>query len=143
MPVFDPDAALDRLVTIAQSDTGQSARVANFLLAWWNAGDCGGFDITDLWNVDRAIAYDILAVTAMIAFRHEYPTAHGYGPPCERMVADWRPRLFDQPKGGRAWPTAPERGTMPPPLPFADACSGAPLGGAPGLPRGCGEGAGH
>ena len=61
MPVFDQDAAiaaLDRLVTIAQSDTGQSARVANFLLAWWNAGDCGGVDLTDLWNVDRAIADD-------------------------------------------------------------------------------------
>jgi hypothetical protein len=44
MPVFDAKdalAALDRLVAIAQSDTGQSRRVANFLLAWWNAGSCG------------------------------------------------------------------------------------------------------
>ncbi len=105
MPVFDQDAAIaarDRLVTIAQSDTGQSARVANFLLAWRNAGDCGGFDFTDLWNVDRAIADDILAVTRMIAIRHEYPSAYGYGPQCEQLVADWRPRLFERPEAGRA-----------------------------------------
>jgi len=143
MPGFDQDAALDRRVTIAQSDTGQSTRVANFLLAWWNAGDCGGFDFTDLWNVDRAIADDILTVTRMIAIRHEYPSAYGYGPQCERLVADWRPRLCERPAAGRAWPSAPEHGTMPPPLPFADVCFGAPLGGAPGLPRACGEGAGH
>ena len=29
--------ALGRLVAIAQRDTGQSRRVANFLLAWYNA----------------------------------------------------------------------------------------------------------
>jgi hypothetical protein len=70
MLVFDPDAALkafDRRVAIAQSDTGQSRRFANFLPAWWNAGDCGGFDLTDLWNVDRAIADDILTVARLIA----------------------------------------------------------------------------
>ena len=30
-------AALERLIAIAHSDTGQSRRVADFLLAWWNA----------------------------------------------------------------------------------------------------------
>ncbi len=105
MTVFDQDAAiaaLDRLVLIAQSDTGQSRRVANFLLAWWNAGDCGGFDLTDLWMLDRAIADDILAVARLISVRHEYPTAYGYGPQFEQLVADWRPRLFDRPEAGRA-----------------------------------------
>jgi hypothetical protein len=105
MPVFDDDdaiAALDRLVIIAQSDTGQSRRVANFLLAWWNAGDCGGFDLTDLWMVDRAIADDILTVARLISIRHEYPTVYGYGPQFEQLVADWRPRLFDRPEAGRA-----------------------------------------
>jgi len=105
MPVFDDDdaiAALDRLVIIAQSDTGQSRRVANFLLALWNAGDCGSFDLTDLWMVDRAIADDILTVARLISIRHEYPTAYGYGPQFEQLVADWRPRLFDRPEAGRA-----------------------------------------
>lgn len=105
MPVFDADdaiAALDRLEIIAQSDTGQSRRVANFLLAWWNAGDCGGFDLTDLWMVDRAIADDILTVARLISIRHEYPNAYGYGPQFEQLVTDWRPRLFDRPEAGRA-----------------------------------------
>ena len=104
MTVFDHDdalSALDRLVIIAQSDTGQARRVANFLLAWWNAGDCGGFDFTDLWNVDRAIADDILIVSRLIATRHEYPTTYGYGPQFERLVKDWRPQLFKPDEAGR------------------------------------------
>ena len=42
MPDTLPDAtkaALDRLIGIAQRDTGQSRKVANFLLAWWNANE--------------------------------------------------------------------------------------------------------
>jgi hypothetical protein len=96
MPVLDLEkslAALHRLVAIAQSDTGQSARVANFLLAWWNAADCGGFDPTDLWVLDRAIADDIFYVLQLIALRHEYPTGYGLGPQFEQLVRDWRPLL--------------------------------------------------
>lgn len=105
MPVFDQDAAiaaLDRLVVVAQSDTGQSRRVANFLLARWNAGDCGGFDLTDLWMLDRAIADDILTVARLMATRHDYPTATAYGPQFAQRVADWRPRLLAGPEAGRA-----------------------------------------
>ena len=47
-----PTAALDRLFAIAKSDTGQSARVANFLLAWWNGVDLGHFPIADLFGLD-------------------------------------------------------------------------------------------
>lgn len=90
-------AALDRLVEIARGDTGQCRRVANFLLAWWNAADCGGFDLTDLWNVDRAIADDILAVASLIARRHAYPDAFGYQAQFERLVALWRPQLAEPP----------------------------------------------
>ena len=146
MPVFDDDhaiAALGRRVIIAQSDTGQVRRVADFLAARWNADDGGRFDFRDLWMVDCAIADGILAVARLVSIRHEYPTAYGYGPHCERLLADWRPLLSDRPEAGRASLAAPERGTVPPSLPLADACSGARLGGTPPLPRGCGEGAGH
>jgi hypothetical protein len=105
MTVFDQDPALkalDRLVAIAQSDTGQSRRGANFLLEWWNAADCGSFDFTDLWMVDRAIADDILTVARLISLRHEYPTAYGLGPQFEQLVTDWRPQLLPGPKAGRA-----------------------------------------
>jgi hypothetical protein len=100
MPALDLDAALaalNRLVAIARSDTGQSHRVANFLLAWWNAGDCGGFDLTDLWMLDGAISEDILTVLRLIAVRHDYPTAYGLGPQFEQLVADWRPNRAQAP----------------------------------------------
>jgi hypothetical protein len=84
-------AALDRLVKHAQGDTGQSRRVANFLLAWWNASRDGGFDFTDLWNVDDAIADDMITVMRLIASARNYPDAYGYRAEFERLVEEWRP----------------------------------------------------
>lgn len=43
-------AALERLIRIAQGDTGQSRMTAEFLLSWWNAANCGGFDLTTMWE---------------------------------------------------------------------------------------------
>lgn len=82
--------ALERLVAIAKSDTGQSARVANFLLAWWNAGDNGGFDFTDLWNVDQAIVDDMQTVFGLIARMRAYPDAFGFEADMRQLVTDWR-----------------------------------------------------
>ena len=44
------EQAVDRLFEIASSDTGQSARVARFLMAWWNGTDLGDFPIADLFR---------------------------------------------------------------------------------------------
>jgi hypothetical protein len=84
-------AALDRLIGIAQRDTGQSRNVANFLLAWWNASECGGFDLTDLWGVDARIAADMVAVFAILPTFQHYPDALGYGAQFEALVRVWRP----------------------------------------------------
>jgi hypothetical protein len=89
-------AALERLIQVAQGDTGQSRIVANFLLAWWNAGECGGFDLTDVWAVDTAIAVDMLRVFALLAGSHRYPDAMGYGKHFEQIVRAWRPALTKQ-----------------------------------------------
>jgi hypothetical protein len=87
--------ALRRLIAVARQDTGQARRVANFLLAWWNAETCGGFDLTDLWNVDDAIAADMLTVFAMLARHRCYP--YEIDPSLrqdfEQLVVDWRPDL--------------------------------------------------
>jgi hypothetical protein len=88
-------AALARLVKIAQGDTGQSRRVADFLLAWWNAGSCGGFDLTNLWAVDGAIAEDMAAVVRLIGNVHRYPDSLGYGADFEKIVELWRPELTE------------------------------------------------
>lgn len=89
-------AALERPIEIAKGDTGQSRIVANFLLAWWNATDCGGFDLTDVWAVDMAIAVDMLRVFALLAGCPRYPDAMGYGERFERIVRAWRPALTDR-----------------------------------------------
>jgi hypothetical protein len=62
--------ALERLLRIARTDTGQARRVASFLLAWRNAEENGGWDPTDLWNVDAAIADDMLTVVRLIRYSH-------------------------------------------------------------------------
>ncbi|WP_175891670.1 DUF7673 family protein [Burkholderia cepacia] len=86
-------AALERLVAHAQDATHQSRRVADFLLAWWNAGECGAFDITTAWGVDDEIADDMVAVFRLAVHARSYPDTLGYGPQLEAIVKAWRPEL--------------------------------------------------
>ena len=79
--------ALDRLLRIARQDTGQARRVANFLLAWHNAEENGGWDPVDLWNVDAAIADDIQTVVRLIRESHRYPNDLGFS---DEIAAVWR-----------------------------------------------------
>lgn len=95
-PTDEELAALRALLSIAATDTGQARRVANFLLAWWNSVSCGGFDLTDLWAVDRVIADYMLTVVGMIARVHEYPDKLGFRAEFERVIADWRPHLLSE-----------------------------------------------
>ncbi len=71
-------AAQERLIEHAKRDTGQSQRVAQFLLAWWNASECGGFDLTHLWALDKDIAADIATVFGFIRTHNVYPDTLGY-----------------------------------------------------------------
>jgi hypothetical protein len=87
--------SLERLIAIAQSDTGQARRVADFLLAWWNAGSCGGFDFTDLWGIDRSIADDMVIVFGYVAHANAYPDALGLNAEFQSIVRAWRPELAD------------------------------------------------
>lgn len=84
--------ALDRLFALAASDTGQARRVANFLLAWWNARDNGGFDLTDLFGVDHAVAADMGLVFLYLGGHHGaiYPDQMGYKEQIVALVERWR-----------------------------------------------------
>ena len=86
-------AAFDRLLQVAESDTGQSRRCAAFLLAWWNARDCGGFDFTEMWNVDQSLADDMVTVFALVSRVSEYSDKDLYGARFENLVRRWRPEL--------------------------------------------------
>ena len=83
-------AALQRLIDIAQGDTGQGRRVADFLLAWWNSASCGGFDLTILWGVDSSIAQDMGTVFSGLARVHHYPDTLGYGESFQLIERNWR-----------------------------------------------------
>jgi hypothetical protein len=85
--------ALERLIRIAQGDSGQCRIVANFLLAWWNAAKYGGFDLTDVWAVDSKIAADMLAVFEQLLHCRHYPDSLGYGAEFETIVNRWRPQI--------------------------------------------------
>jgi hypothetical protein len=88
---LEEEAALNRLIAIAHNDTGQSRRVAGFLLAWWNADECGGFDLTDLWGVDTSITEDMVTVFGYIARVKSYPDTLGYAEQFQSIVSGWRP----------------------------------------------------
>ena len=85
--------ALDRLIDLARSDTGQARRVANFLLAWWSGEEHGHFPISDIFGLDRAIAADI---TAIIGFLGQQPCAiyandFGRREEIKDLIRLWRP----------------------------------------------------
>ena len=84
--------ALDRLIEIARSNTGQARRVANFLLAWWNGEDCGHFPIADLFGVDATIATHMTTIIGFLG-QHEgaiYPDAFGRKAEMIELVRRWR-----------------------------------------------------
>jgi UDP-N-acetylmuramoyl-L-alanyl-D-glutamate--2,6-diaminopimelate ligase len=91
-PLIAPEvrAAVDRLFDLASSDTGQAGRVANFLLAWHNGADWGGFDLADLFGVDRAIA---AGAAAVLVSRPEALPPAGYGGPPFALATPEDPAL--------------------------------------------------
>jgi hypothetical protein len=83
-------AALQRLCHIALRDTGQSRRVADFLLAWHNAEENGGWDPVDLWNVDAEIAEYMLTVLQFLCRVHRYPDDLGFQKEIAAVWEQWR-----------------------------------------------------
>jgi len=79
-----------RLMRIAMGDTGQCRRVADFLLAWHNAEENGGWDPTDLWNVDATIADDILTALLLLRMENRYPGDLGFQKEIDRIWELWR-----------------------------------------------------
>ncbi len=81
--------ALDRLIATTKSDSGQAAKAAKFLLAWWNSEEFGGFDPATLWSVDQEIAQDMLTCLEMMRRLGSYPDAVGYEEEFKGVVSRW------------------------------------------------------
>lgn len=90
--------ALETLLDTAERDTGGSAVCRNFLLAWWNAADLGGFDLTQAWGLDLKHSQALISVFTYIALNNEYPPRE-YAPRFEALAAQ---RLRAQEEKGRA-----------------------------------------
>ncbi|WP_144106631.1 hypothetical protein [Paraburkholderia sp. BCC1886] len=86
--------ALARLLLHAVGNTDQSRRVADFLLAWWNAGSCGSYDLTTAWGVDDEIMDDMCIVFRLASRSHTYPDTLGFSEQFEAVVREWRPELL-------------------------------------------------
>ncbi len=99
-PMIHPEVrqAVARLFDLAQSDTGQARRVADFLMAWWNATDLGGFDIADLFSLDRAVAADMATVFALLGSHPGaiYADAFDLEDPMKGLIALWRPDMITE-----------------------------------------------
>ncbi|MCK9549500.1 hypothetical protein [Aquamicrobium sp.] len=97
-PMIHPEVreAVDRLFDLARSDTGQARRVADFLFAWWNAASLGGFDIADLFSLDRAVAADMATVFAFLGKHPDaiYADAFGREDDMKALIALWRPHII-------------------------------------------------
>ena len=109
---FQPDsiaalAAVARLLAIAKTNSGQARRVADFLLAWHNAEENGGWDPVDLWQLDSGIAQDILLVTTFIAVERKYPDDLGFAPEIAEVWNLWRGNRITERE-----PSADERAGM-------------------------------
>ena len=89
-------AALERLIRIALRDTGQSRCVADFLMAWHHAQENGGWDPTDLWSIDTAIAEDIIAAIKLLRDVHKYPGDLGFQREIQRIWEIWKAPVTDR-----------------------------------------------
>lgn len=98
-PTVAQHEALQRLMAAALGSSAQALSVANFLLAWWNADECGGFDFRDVWGLDPQIDADLRVVFALILDTCAYPDTLGYEAHFQRLVALWRPGLTSAPHG--------------------------------------------
>lgn len=83
--------ALDILIPVARSDTHQSRRVANFLLAWWNGPDNGHFPIVDVAATDRELGEAMAIIVLFLAQNSmEYANLWGRRQDMEDLIDQWR-----------------------------------------------------
>lgn len=70
--------SLEQLLAAACKDTGQFARMTDFLLSWWNAGAWGKWVPTDLWKLDQELADAILVLLDYVKRSKRYPHTFGF-----------------------------------------------------------------
>jgi hypothetical protein len=82
--------ALALLFSTTMYDTEQAKRCADFLLAWHNAAENGGWNPADLWAVDAPLEAAMLIVLGAIAREHAYPSELSYDRQIKAVCERWR-----------------------------------------------------
>jgi hypothetical protein len=93
VPNEKEQAALAFCFRAASGDSGGQRRVRQFLFAWHNATELGGFDFADLWSLDERHLDAVLTLIKMIA-RGEtgyYPHHYGYEADMEALIETYGP----------------------------------------------------
>ena len=85
--------ALERLIHVARTKTSQGKIVSDFLLSWWNADACGGFNLRDIWATDAEVCKDMLATFELVSRLRSYPDELGYKAEFGEIERLWRPGL--------------------------------------------------
>lgn len=79
--------ALQRLIVVAERDSGQSATVRRFLLGLYN-GHAHPFNLISLRGLDKALFDDVVAVLTLDA-RVTTQEIHHYLPDCDALFESW------------------------------------------------------
>ena len=83
--------ALDVLIPVARSDTHQSQRVANFLLAWWDGDQWGHLRMVDIAATDRQLGEAMTTIMLFLAQNAmEYANLWGRRKDMEDLIDLWR-----------------------------------------------------
>lgn len=93
VPNEKEQAALAFCFRAAAGDSGGQRRVRQFLFAWHNAGELGGFDFADLWSLDEKHLDAVLTLIRMIARGQTgyYPHHYGYEADMEALIETYGP----------------------------------------------------
>src|SRR5665213_1173875 len=84
-------AAIGRLMQNALGASGQARMVADFLLAWHNAEENGGWNPVELWSLDNQILDDVLTALQVIGREcGRYPDNLGFEREIQLVWTLWR-----------------------------------------------------
>ena len=76
-------AALDLVFEFAEGHSSTGLRLRRLLCSWWNAGELGGFHLSDLWQFDHRVkpaALTVIALIARLPIGTYADALEGYGP---------------------------------------------------------------
>ena len=82
--------AIDLLLETATSHRPDARQAANFLLAWWHAHSCGGFDLQDLRQLGPRSGEQIVEILDLIWDVECGPEHLGRSQDFKDLIAKWR-----------------------------------------------------